>query len=55
MRARKRSLPGGRPANALGGAQPIEPIRFGLAGKQIGKVRKAILDRCQRGQSVELR
>jgi hypothetical protein len=43
-----------RPANVLGGAQPLEQIRFGLAGKQIGEVRKTILDRCQRGQSVIL-
>jgi hypothetical protein len=36
-----------RPANALGRPQQVEKIRFGLAGKQVGEARKAILNRCQ--------
>lgn len=41
-----------RPANALGGAQTSEQIGLRFAGKQIGKVGKAISDGCQSGDTI---
>jgi len=48
--ASKNAITSERPSNALRGVQPVEQIRFGLAGQQIGETRKPVLDGGQRGQ-----
>ncbi len=53
IRARKPSLPS-RPADALSGAQARERFGVRLGGEEIGKPRKAVADRRERGESVIL-
>jgi hypothetical protein len=52
LEASQKAIVSKRPANALGGAQPPEPIHLRLAGEQVGEAREAIPDRRSRGQSV---
>ena len=50
--ADKKAIVSERPADALRGAQRSEQVCILLAGKQPGEIRKASLDRRQRGDAV---
>src|SRR3954468_14446398 len=43
LEASEKAIVAERPANALGGAQPVEQIRLRLAGQKIGEMRKPLL------------